>query len=550
MAQQTAKSLKSKALSDLKSGKFPQAVKKAQLGAKKFPNDVDYHAIAGFALTQMERYRQSIPHFVEAARIKPEDAQFAENLANALMQTGQIPQALTYAEKKLRQFPNNSELTRVIDEIGMKGTNSRQIIDYTTQRLTAEPENPVLYLNRGRAYGRVGFLAQSSADYARAYKLAPDNTEIACQMAIDLRHSGDIHGSTKMLHDVLQSDSQHAKTLHQLATMADRDEAQELLNNVETAIAAQPHTDVDLEFAKAHLISRMDSLAAAMPQFARANTAQHQVNPYDPAAEEDQLNRIRNLFPIDNTLPESDETSTPMPVFVVGQPRSGTTLMEMMLSVVNEVFGCGELSLAGDLSRPFIDDQKSFNEQDAKAFARDYCNLMPPLPDGATAFIDKMPHNYQLLGFLAAAFPNAKFINILRDPRDVGLSKWTRRFPALGMRYSSNLGAIAHSANLYRQYMNHWDRIFGERIMAISYENLVGNPEAYSRKVAAFCGIGWTERMIHPEENTKQVRTASADQVRRAITTRSIGGWRKVEDHLKPMLDDLDRSLWPEYDLN
>ncbi len=84
----------------MNAGKLPQALKKAQLGAKKFPKDADYHTIAGFVLTQMERYKQSIPHFVEASRIKPDDVQIVENLANALMQTGQIPKALGYAEEK------------------------------------------------------------------------------------------------------------------------------------------------------------------------------------------------------------------------------------------------------------------------------------------------------------------------------------------------------------------------------------------------------------------------------------------------------------------
>ena len=111
MAQQTPNTLKSKALSDLGAGKLPQALKKAQLGIKKFPKDSDYQAIAGFVLTEMERYKQAVPHFAAASRMKPDEAQFVENLANALMQTGQIPRALSYAEHKLQQFPGNKELT-------------------------------------------------------------------------------------------------------------------------------------------------------------------------------------------------------------------------------------------------------------------------------------------------------------------------------------------------------------------------------------------------------------------------------------------------------
>ncbi len=451
--------------------------------------------------------------------------------------------------KKLQQFPDSRELSRVIDEIGMKGTSWRQIIDYTTTRLVSDPDNATLFANRARAYGRIGYVAQSSADMVRAYALAPDDIDIAYRMAIDLRQSGDIHGCVEILRGLLQSNGEHAKTLHQLATLADADEAGDLLDQVESTIATQSHDDTYLEFSKAHLIARLDGLPAAMPHFARANLVQHQANPYDPAAEEELLTRICHLFPIGIAIPEADGAKAPAPIFVIGQPRSGTTLMEMMLSSAESVAGCGEISLAADLSQPFVDNQNPFTKQDATAFAREYRDLMPPTPDGMAAFVDKMPHNYQRVGFLLAAFPNARVINILRDPRDAGLSKWIRRFPALGMRYSSDLAAIAHSANLYRKYMTHWDQLFGDRILTVSYEDLVANPQNHSRTVAAFCGIEWTERMIHPEENTKQVRTASTDQVRKTISTRSVGGWRKVADHLQPMLDGFDPSLWPEYDL-
>ena len=117
------------------------------------------------------------------------------------------------------------------------------------------------------------------------------------------------------------------------------------------------------------------------------------------------------------------------------------------------------------------------------------------------------------------------------------------------MRYASNLKAIAHSANMYRRYMAHWDAVFGDKILTIPYEDLVADPKTYSQKVAAFCDIGWSETMMHPEKNTKQVRTASIDQVRKKISTKSIGGWQSVSEHIQPMLEGFDPALWPEYDL-
>ncbi len=550
MQNQTANSLKSKALSALDAGKLQQALKKAQLGLKKFPKDTDFHAISGFVLTEMKQYRKSIPHFIEASRMKPDDPQFVENLANALMQTGQIPKAMEFAEQKLEKFPNNKELTRVIDEIQQKGSNWRLIIDYTTRKLASDPDNAGLLCARARAYGRIAFVENGTRDITRAYALEPENNNIAFQMAVNLHQSGDKAGSKDIMQGIVAKDPGHVATLFQLSTMANAETAPDLMQAVEAARQTHEHGVSELEFAKAELISKTEGLGAALPQFARANAIQHEANPYDFAAEEEKLAQITDLFPTASAPVLTDLSETPKPIFVLGQPRSGTTLMEMMLSTDPKIAGCGELTIGSDLSHVHLKTGKRFGAKEAAEFAREFRRLMPPVPEDSVAFVDKMPHNFQRAGFLLSAFPNAKVINMLRDPRDVGLSKWIRRFPAGGMRYASNLESIAHSANLYRRYMAHWIAVFGDRILTVPYEELVSDPKTYSQKVAEFCDIEWSEAMMHPEQNKQQVRTASIDQVRKKISTKSIGGWRDVTEHLQPMLQGFDPELWPEYDFS
>ncbi len=548
MSNQTAKDLKVKALGDLDLGRFSQALKKAQIGTKKFPVDPDFQAIAGFVLTEMKQYKKSIPFFVEASRLKPNHAEYVENLANALMQTGQVVRALDYAEKKSEEFPQSKELARVIDEIQLKGKNWRKIIGYATQKLKNDPDNVDLLSRRARAYARIGFVEDSSRDIDRAYELSPEKIQVAVRKAHNLHQNGDKSGCTEILWSVLEKQPKHISALYQLSSMVSKDQCDDMLHRIQKAIEDKDHVVSELEFAKAQVISKSSGLEAALPQFAYANDAQHELNPYDFQQEEAKQRRICDCFQEGQPQPSSDIVEQPLPIFVIGQPRSGTTLMEMMLSSASNIAGCGELTLGADLSHT-SEDGTGFDSEAARKMAKDFRELMPPIPDDSIAFVDKMPHNYQRVGFLLAAFPNAKIINMLRDPRDVGLSKWIRRFPAPGMRYASNLKSIAHSANLYRRYMAHWDKIFGDRILTVRYEELVADPKTYSRKVTDFCGIEWHESMVHPEKNTGTVRTASIDQVRNKISTKSIGGWRDVADHIRPMLDGFDPELWPEYDL-
>lgn len=534
----------------LDAGKLPQALKKAQLGIKKFPKDSDYQAIAGFVLTEMKQYKRSIPHFLEASRMKPDDPQFAENLANALMQTGQISKALSYAEQMAEKFPRNKELARVIEEIQSQGKNWRSIIQSTTHKLETDPDNAKLLSKRAKAYGHIGFVEDSARDVSRAYDLAPENLGIAHQKAIDLHQSGDKEGMLAILNGILSVDPTYPPALFQLSSIVEKDKAGEFLDTLDASIKENEAAVSDLEFAKAQVISRTDGLNAALPQFALANGMQYETNPYDMGQEEQKFQLITELFTADAPQQRNDVMKKPVPVFVIGQPRSGTTLMEMMLSSDANIAGCGELILAADLSLGFRKGENEFDYQAARDFAEDFRSLMPPIPVDSIAFVDKMPHNYQRVGFLLSAFPNAKVINMLRDPRDVGLSKWIKRFPAGGMNYSTKLETIAHSANMYRRYMAHWDAVFGDQILTVKYEDLVADPKTYSQQVAAFCGIEWNEVMMHPEDNKKQVRTASIDQVRKKISTKSIGGWREVADHIQPMLDGFDPELWPEYDFS
>lgn len=549
MAQLTAQSLKDKALRDLRGKKLPQALKKAQLGIKSFPKDPDFHGIAGFVLTEMKRYTQSIPHFAEASRMRPDNPQFAENLANALMQTGRLDRALAYAEKKREQFSQSIELERVIDEIISKGDSWLEIIAFVSKSLESEPDNAQQLAMRARAYQHIEFLAEATRDIKRAYALDPEDEEIALQMATNLSETGDVNACKAILSRIVENNPLNVRALLKLSSIVVQEDVPALLEYVEAASAVAKHSKEQLAFAKAHLIRCRDGLAASMPAYAQANAKHHKIKPYDPAEAEQRFDNICSIFPVGCAPPSSALTDAPAPIFVVGQPRSGTTLMEMMLSAVQGVVGCGEFQLGADLARPYFANVQRFGTEEALAYAHSYRRLMPPLPEGTGSFVDKMPNNYQRLGLLLSAFPNARVIDMLRDPRDVGLSAWIRLFPARAMRYANNLEAIAHSANLYRKYMKHWQQLFGERVMTVSYEALVEDPETCSRRIAQFCNLQWTEQMLHPEENAQQVRTASLHQVREKITTGAVGGWHQVRGHLEPMLDGLIPELWPEYDL-
>ena len=157
-----------------------------------------------------------------------------------------------------------------------------------------------------------------------------------------------------------------------------------------------------------------------------------------------------------------------------------------------------------------------------------------------------MPANYRFVGFLLHAFPEARIIHIARDPRDVALSMWRSFFPSAWMNFTFDLKAMAFSANLYKRYMQHWEKLYGDRVLTLNYRDIVSDVEAASQQLADYCGLDWVEEMAAPERNTARVRTASVVQVRQGVHKKSLGGWRAMEGALQPFIDGLDPELWPE----
>lgn len=182
----------------------------------------------------------------------------------------------------------------------------------------------------------------------------------------------------------------------------------------------------------------------------------------------------------------------------------------------------------------------------AENLAGFYLDHLPDLAEGTAAYVDKMPGNYAHLGDIARAFPNARIIDVNRDPRDTALSMWREYFGAEGMFYTHDLEWLAAEANRYRAYMRHWDRLLPGRIHHMRYEDLVTGFATHTRALADHCGLRFEDAMLHPHLTPGAVRTAAQLQVRQPVHAGSIGKWAAAGPHLTRFVDALDPDLWPD----
>jgi|TARA_B110000967_G_scaffold28806_1_gene26900 Flp pilus assembly protein TadD len=239
------------------------------------------------------------------------------------------------------------------------------------------------------------------------------------------------------------------------------------------------------------------------------------------------------------------------PIFIVGMPRSGTTLVEQVLGNDSKVFPAGELQefyramcmQAGSRGQKWplkevLDVSHTF---DLEQLGQSYIDLTRPRTGHTTYFVDKMPENFLYLGFIHKALPNAKFIHISRDPLDTCLSNFKMLFGAEMYPYSYNLDTLAAYYLQYHELMKFWNDAFGSNIINIKYEDLVQDPNKEFSSIFKHCDLQWHSERLDYHDKNASVGTASAAQVRQPIYTTSIKKWQKFEPHIKPLKQSLGK---------
>ena len=235
---------------------------------------------------------------------------------------------------------------------------------------------------------------------------------------------------------------------------------------------------------------------------------------------------------------------TELPVFIVGMPRSGTTLVEQILCSHPRIFGAGELP---DIPRMaeylpmLLNTQEKYpacvtriDNQTVQTMARRYLDHVSQMAGGAVRVIDKLPGNHQHLGFICTMYPRARIIHCCRDPLDTCVSCYCQQFEHLP--FTTSLEDIALTYRLYAQLMAHWRDVLPAQLFQVRYEELVENQEAVSRALLAFCGMEWDDRCLVFHETQRAIQTASGVQVRQPMYRSSIGRWKRYEKYLRPLL--------------
>jgi len=534
-------------------GKLDQAVAAYAEALRLRPDYPQAHNNLGGALKDQGKLDEAIARYGEALRLKPDYYQALNNLGTALKDQGRLDEAIARYGDALRLKPDYYQaLTNLGNALREQGRLDEAVAAYA-RALRLEPGSPESLYNLGNALQEQGKLDEAVACYQQALELKPDSPDASLNLGIALTVSGRLDEAYRayetavalaptrgvyyrMLADTgrVTPDSPHLRRMEELA--AD--------------MAALPEADrMELHFALGAVYGDLGRHEPSFRHLLAGNRLKRKSFAYDEAGTLALFERIRAVFTAE-LLAAAPGAGAPsrLPVFVVGMPRSGTTLVEQVLASHPQVFGAGELVDMQRLAETLVsaDGLAGFPEAVAalpgEALGRlgnAYLDALRAHAPDAGRIVDKLPDNFLRIGLIHLALPRARIVHVRRDPVDTCLSCFSKLFTDQ-LDYAYDLAELGRYYRAYEALMEHWRRVLPPGVMLeVRYEELVSDLEGQARRILAHCELPWDEGCLAFHRNRRPVRTASATQVRRPLYAGSVGRWRVFDDVARPLLDAL-----------
>ncbi|MEO8714573.1 MAG: sulfotransferase, partial [Acetobacteraceae bacterium] len=440
-----------------------------------------------------------------ALALRPERAETLNDLAVVLRELGRLDEALPLHERAIELKPGGADLHLGLGETLMRAQEAERGREHIRAATELDPETAAHWLALGIAERALGAFDRAQECFRRALQIDP--AMMAARWNLTM---------------VGRQDAGMAETAQLRSLLADPDTG--------------PAERIAAGFALGKILDDADRFEEAFPLFAAANAGFLELR----AASGERFNRAAFVRFVGERIAsrrsgtEDWGCSSELPVFVVGLPRSGTTLVEQIAASHSRVYGAGELPAIGDIARALGERGTG----GARGLADRHVARLRALAPDRLRVIDKLPDNLLRLDLIAALFPGARIVHVRRDPRDTGLSNFFQ-FYTYGNQFAFNLTDIGVRVRETERLARHWHAALPLRMLTVDYEALVGDLEGQSRRLISFLGLEWEPGCLAFHRTERAVTTPSTWQVRQPIYTRSVGRWRHYERHLTPLVSSL-----------
>jgi tetratricopeptide (TPR) repeat protein len=537
-------------------GQLNEAAAQFQHALTLKPDSAEVNSNLGNVLRDLGDFSGALECYQRALRIKPNYAEAHYNRGIVLREIGQLHEAITSYQLAIAEKPDFAE---AYNNLGVALRDAGRLDNAKSSLIRALEYNPQFadaHYNLGNVHNDRGDFEAAVQQYKMALDLRPNHVETRNNLGNALKDAGHLNDACDAYEAAIriQPDLIAAHySLSQLKTYCDSDSHLGMLEQLLPNMATQPvEARIQFCFTLGKVREDLGLYDAAFAAYEEGNRLKRSLLKYDEDAEQTLFERVKTVFSKDffataHSATSPSTQSKKSPIFIVGMPRSGTSLIEQILSTYPGVFGAGELSDLSDIVTAAMPEGQftnfpnailNFSAADFKDMGERYVDRIWRHAPNALHIIDKMPANFFYVGLIHQMLPHAKIIHAMRDPMDSCFSCYSRLFINENLGFSYDLKTLGRYYERYITLMDHWDAVLPPgSVLNLRYEELIDDTEMQARRLLAYLDLPWDANCLEFHQNKRQVKTASLAQVRKPIYKTSVTRWQHFSDHLAPLYD-------------
>ena len=512
---------------------------------KKFPNHDFAWKILSIVLKKAGKISESLTASEKLVEITPQDALAYYNLGNTYRELTKFSKAEESYKKAISLKP---DLLQAYYNLGIVSKNNYKLEEaekYYRQAVHLNPNFAEACNNLGTVLDNLSKLDEAEIYYKKAIALKPDFAEAYNNLGTNLEQQGKLNEAQTMYEKAILINPGLTNAHRQLSLIKKFDNYDEHFQQMQKIyldknISSEQRCHIN--FALAKIYEDLENFKKSYQHFSEGNKIKKELLKYNIKNDIELFNQIKlNFQKIKQNTPKIFKNKNALtPIFIIGMPRSGTTLVEQIISSHSMVTGLGELPFVLQFGYPVTTGLLDSSEESLTKFRNDYLEKLESLRDKNLIITDKMPQNFLYVGLITACFPEAKILHVKRDPAAVCWANYKQWFKSENLGYSYSLEDIVEYYKLYNDLMEFWNKALKNKIYEVDYETLTINQESEIKKLIKYLELNWEESCLSPEKNERNVSTASNIQIRNKIFKGSSQKWKKYKPFLDGVLDNLD----------
>ena len=531
----------------LKNGQINEALKIVEALIKKSPNVPLLYNIRGVCYQTIRELGNAIDDFSQATILKSDYAEAYCNLGVTYQEKGDLVSAVNAYKNAIDNDNNYPTAHNNLGKIFLASGEIDSSIEHLECAITLKSDFADAHNNLGSAFLRINKLNDAIKSYKKAIALKPDFAVANNNLGIAYLRTGDPKLASKFFENAITITPGYATAHHNLSGVKVYKEKDKQVSLIESLLIENNLSQKERIYLNFALAKAYEDLGNHEELFKHLNEGNRirKKEMSNSIADSEEHNELIKLFFNSNNIKLTYRDSLPIrPIFIVGMPRSGTSLVEQIISSHHEVYGAGEVNNFHNIIMPIIEkhavnENYNLKNDEFALIRKQYSNSLERFYANEKVITDKWILNFKTIGFILSAFPESKIVHLKRDARATCWSIYKHYFSDEGNRWAYDYQDLARFYKSYVGLMDYWHNLFPGKIYDISYEDLTSDQEKETRNLLKYCDLDWDENCLNFYTNTRAVKTASAVQVRNKMYQGSSDVWRQYSEHLKPLLDAL-----------